>query len=338
MHDFSRRTLLALGLFAGACASAPRTFGVRQEPVTFTANAGAMRGTLYLPQRAEPSPLLVAYHAANGGSADFPFYAHLKTDLPARGIATFVFDRRGSNNQPGDFRSATFEDLARDGIAALPQLKANAAVDAQRIGAWGISQGGWIAPLATTLSDDFAFSISVSGPGVTPARQMAYAAEYNLRERGFSDAIIAEALALRARIDAYFRAPAERAALQRDLDAAHAAPWFEAAYFPLRPDAQLPDDVASSKWRQEMDFDPRANLSRLTKPLLAIYGARDRWVPVEESIALLRASVPRGLLHTWVSPGSGHFIGGHAEIADYNGEDPVEPGYLDTISSFVAHP
>jgi uncharacterized protein len=336
MNPISRRTLIAAGL-AGACASPARTPGVREESIAFEANGEAMRGTLYLPEQAARAPLLIAYHAANGGSVDFPFYSHLKSDLPGRGVATFLFDRRGINGQPGNFTSATFEDLARDGIGALDTLKRHGAIDAHRIGAWGISQGGWIAPLATTLSDDFGFSIAVSGPGVTPARQMAFAAGYTLREAGYPDAIVARAMELRTRIDAFYRTPADRAALQRDIDAARTEPWFSAAYLPLRSaDAQLPENTETSKWQQEMDFDPRITLARVNKPMLAIFGAQDRWVPVEESIAALRESVRPDLLRVWVSPESGHFIAGHAESEDYGGTDPVEAAYLQEIASFIA--
>jgi dienelactone hydrolase len=339
MTTLHRRALIGASLLSlGACASAPPAIAVvRTEAIAFDVNGATFSGTLYRPDGAGRAPLLIAYHAANGGAASFPFYNHLKTDLPAQGVATFVFNRRGTNGQPGDFTTATFEDLARDGIAAVQVLKRHANIDPRRIGAWGISQGGWIAPLATTLSDDFAFSISVSGPGVTPARQMSFAAEYNLREGGYSEDVIASALALRTRIDAYFRAPADRAALQRDIDAARAEPWFADAYFPLRRvDSQLPEDVTVSKWRQEMDFDPRITLARVNKPMLAIFGAVDRWVPVEESVAALRANVRPDLLQVWVSPGSGHFIAGHAETEDYGGTDPVEQEYLDTIERFVA--
>jgi dipeptidyl aminopeptidase/acylaminoacyl peptidase len=95
-----------------------------------------------LPRASHPVPLLIAYHDASGGSAGFPFYNHLKTDLPRAGIGAFIFDRRGSNGQPGDFATASFETLARDGIAAADVLKRAPRIDARRIGAWGVSQGG----------------------------------------------------------------------------------------------------------------------------------------------------------------------------------------------------
>lgn len=333
-----RRALLGASLFSlAACASAPRTRGVIAEPVAFDVSGLAFAGALYRPEQSARAPLLIVYHAANGGSADTPFYTHLKQDLPARGVATFIWNRRGTNGQPGDFTTATFEDLARDGIAALNVLKSNAAIDPSRIGAYGISQGGWIAPLATTLSNDFALSIPVSGPAVTPARQMDYAAEMKLRQLGYSEAIVAHALDLRARINTYYRTRADRAALQRDLDAARAEPWFESAYFPLRlADGQLPDDPSRSKWRQEMDFDPLITLGRVNKPMLAIYGERDRLVPVPECVAAMRATVRSDLLDIWTSPTAGHLMETDREGAEHDGSTPVEPAYVDAMLNFIA--
>lgn len=333
-----RRALLGASLFSlAACASAPRTRSVIADSIAFDVSGLAFNGTLYRPEQSERAPLLIVYHAANGGSADTPFYTHLKRDLPARGVATFIWNRRGTNGQPGDFTTATFEDLARDGIAALNVLKSNAVIDSARIGAYGISQGGWIAPLATTLSNDFAFSIPVSGPAVTPARQMDFAAESKLRRLGYSEAIIAHALDLRARINAYYRAPADRAALQHDIDAIRAEPWFDAAYFPLRrADGQLPDDPSRSKWRQEMDFDPLITLARVNKPLLAIYGERDRLVPVDECVTAMRATVRNDLLRIWTSPTAGHLMETDHETAEHEGTEPVEPAYIDAMLDFIA--
>lgn len=332
-----RRALLGASLSLAACASTPSTRNVIAEPISFDVNGMQFNGTLYRPDQAQRAPLLIVYHAANGGSADTPFYNHLKHDVPSRGVATFIWNRRGTNGQPGDFTTATFEDLARDGIAALDALKSHNAIDANRIGAYGISQGGWIAPLATTLSNDFAFSIPVSGPAVTPARQMDYAAEMKLRQLGYSEAIVAHALDLRARINTYYRTRADRAALQRDLDAAHAEPWFESAYFPLRlADGQLPDDPSRSKWRQEMDFDPLITLGRVNKPLLAMFGEKDRLVPVPECVTAMRATVRRDLLELWTSPTAGHLMETDRAGVEHNGTEPVEPAYVDAMLNFVA--
>ncbi len=208
--------LAAVAFQLTACGQEEEVARITQETIAFRSGDLQMSGSLYLPEAEEPVPLLVLFHAASGGSSEYPFYGHLKKELPEAGIATFVYDRRGTGNQPGNFTTASFEYLAADGIAAATVLAKHPSIDPHRIGAWGISQGGWVAPLAAAMSDEISFAIAVSGPGVTPARQMAFAAEYHLREAGYDEETVELAMSLRARVDAYYRNPdaAELVALQ----------------------------------------------------------------------------------------------------------------------------
>jgi len=313
---------------------APAPAGVATETVRFHTGAGEFSGTLHLPDEADrPAPLLICYHAASGGSASFPFYDHLETDLPEAGIATFLWDRRGTNNQPGSFSSATFEDLARDGLAALDVLIQRDDIDPDRTGAWGISQGAWIAPLAANLSDEIDFLITVSACAVTPADQMSWSAAFHLREAGYDAATIDTALDLRACIDAYHRNPANREDLQARIDAHRAEPWFSLAFLPMS--GNLPADPITTKWYQEMDFDPAAPLAELSAPLLAIYGAQDRWIPVRESVETLRRIVAPELLTVYLSEESGHLISGHAEPPRYGSAAPGERDYLEAMIGWI---
>ena len=61
-------------------------------------------------------------------------------------------------------------------------------VDPSRVGLYGHSQGGWVAPLAASLSRGVAFIVAVSGPGVTPAEQGMYAVGEGMRADGWSEA------------------------------------------------------------------------------------------------------------------------------------------------------
>ena len=200
--------------------------------------------------------------------------------FPAHGVAVLLFDRRGSGKSGGDFQTATFGDLASDGIAGLHYLKTRKDIDRRHIGVWGVSQGGWIAPLAAVMSDEIAFVVVVSGPGVSPAEQMSYSAAYSLREAGYSDEIVKEALKLRALVDSYFRGQSRAEEVRPALAKARSQQWFDLAY--VR--AELPQNPKTTKWYQEMDFNPLPTLAKLRVPVLFFFGETDRWVPIEESI------------------------------------------------------
>ena len=127
------------------------------EEVVFSNRSLELSGTLYLPAGQGPHPALVVVHAASGGGRNFPFYQHLQDRLPASGIAALIYDRRGSGLSGGDFATASFADLAEDACAALAYLRRREDIDARRSGLYGISQGGWIAPLAAARPPETAF-------------------------------------------------------------------------------------------------------------------------------------------------------------------------------------
>src|SRR5512133_1885286 len=86
--------------------------------------------------------VIVALHGAGEGTRDFPLYQHLHTVLPPAGIGVVTFDRRGEGESTGDSSRGRFELQVDDALAVRE------AFDAEHVGLWGFSQGGWIAPLA----------------------------------------------------------------------------------------------------------------------------------------------------------------------------------------------
>ena len=105
----------------------------------------------------------------------------------ALGVAALAYDKRGVGESTGDFRAVSFTDLATDGLAGVAWLKARGDINPKQIGVWGLSQGGWLGPLAASKSRDIAFVMAVSGPGVSPAEQMVFYYANELRARGMSD-------------------------------------------------------------------------------------------------------------------------------------------------------
>jgi uncharacterized protein len=258
---------------------------MREEEVIFTNQTVQLVGTLYKPDAETASPALVVLHAANGGTRQFPFYQHLVTHLPACGMAVLLFDRRGSGRSGGDFETASFETLAEDGNAAVGYLHSRNDIDQKQIGLFGISQGGWIAPLVVGLRSDIAFLIIVSGCGVSPAIQMDYGAAYNLHQQGFTENTIAQAIALRNCVNEYYRGHISREVVSAELYSAESEAWFQEAY--INPSKDLPEDVTKSKWWHELDYDPLPIWKQIQQPTLFLFAEDDRWVPVAESISKL---------------------------------------------------
>ena len=223
---------------------------------------------------------IVALHGAGEGTKDAPLYAHLHELLPPAGIGVVTFDRRGEGESTGDSSRGRFELQVEDALALID------AIDAKRVGLWGISQGGWIGPLAAAASDEVAFLVLIASTGVTPSEQMMYAVEKQLRLAGYDDEAVARALELRRRFEEWVhtRAPEPDEALAADLWAALDEPWVGQLWLP----PTLLDEEAVQLWIEEMDYDPRPSFAQVRVPTLLFYGEADSWTPVEPSVEAWR--------------------------------------------------
>lgn len=262
-----------------------------KEEITFRNGNVVLKGTLTRPDISTPCPVVVITHTSNAGTRDFGVYQHLTRLLPPYGFAVFLFDRRGSGESQGDFETATFFDLASDAQAAIGHLKLRNDVDPKCIGVWGMSQGGWIAPLTASKSADVAFVIAVSAVGVSPSEQMNYSAECELRENGFPEDTIMQMLKLRGLVNEYYRGNVERSKVQKKLDIFCKEAWFPFAYL----DDTFPEDPSVEKWYQEMDFDPLPIIQKVSVPALLLYGDQDPWVPIAKSIEVWKEYGPDDL-------------------------------------------
>ena len=174
------------------------------------------------------------------------------------------------------------------------------AVEADRVGLWGFSQGAWVAPLAASMSERVAFLVLVAATGVTPAEQMMYATAEQLRRAGYGEDVVARSLDLRRRFEEHARRGGEDAVLRADLLAALDEPWIGHLYLP----PVLLDDEGRALWIEEMDLDPRPVLGRLRVPTLCFFGAADAWTPVEASVRAWREECPAAEIV--VLPGAEH--------------------------------
>lgn len=317
--------------------SAPATSQVVTEDRKFTSGGVELAGTLYMPRARKPVAAIVVTHSASSPLHASSLYDHLKTILPALGIAVFVYDRRGSGQSGTQDAGGNFATLADDAIAAAKNLKADPRIDPRRIGTWGLSQGGWISPLAASRSRDIAFVIAVSAPVVTADVQMIFSSTNHLLANGYSQADIDQMVAARTAVDNYMRGTMSRADAQAKLDIAKTRPWFKYLYM----GATFRDREVSG-WRKEIENDPLKNLAAVTVPTLVLYGADDAVVPVADSTQRLKAvasRMPKMQVH--VIAGADHAMQMSADLKTsldpkHDGtESPDSPEYFTLLSSWL---
>lgn len=278
------RSAVAQGVNPAALPWSAATAGPVSRNLSFTSGQATLSGTLWLPASGGPSPVVVVYHGASDPLRSASLYKHLIEMLPPLGIGVFVFDRRDSGQSTGPSANGSYTQLADDGIAARHMLEHVAAVDPDRIGYWGLSQGGWLVALAAQRDPRCAFAISISAPVVTADVQMRFAIGNILRIRGYDQTVINEAVEARRGVDDFMRGKTSRPEAQRRLDAAAAQPWFNYIYM-----GKTFHDPDKSGWAQEMSNDPLEVMKSVKAPILVLYGAADPWIPVQMSVERLKS-------------------------------------------------
>ena len=149
----------------------------RIEEIAFQSGSFKIVGDLRLPEgRRGPFPVVLFVHGS--GPADRTgagSYPPIMERMLRAGYATFAWDKPGTGESTGELREPTLRhQRAQIVLDAIEVMKARRDIDPQRIGLWGISQAGYVMPLALAQSKGVAFMICVSCPGMSGADQTTY--------------------------------------------------------------------------------------------------------------------------------------------------------------------
>ncbi|SFS01163.1 alpha/beta hydrolase family protein [Yoonia litorea] len=171
--DFSRHPL-----------AGPTLDQLEYAEVSFLNGDLRLGGMMFLPDGEGPFPAAVLIRGSGPSRRDHTWYLIIAQELQSKGIAILLPDKRGSEQSGGDWRDTSLEELATDTEAAFRYATQVPAIDPQRIGLLGMSQGGWIAPVAASNNPDVSFVVSMSGAGVTTDEQLLFEEINNIEEIG----------------------------------------------------------------------------------------------------------------------------------------------------------
>jgi uncharacterized protein len=261
---------------------------LQHEDVRFSSSEHTLAGVLTLPAHPGPHPAVVII-----GYEPRDVYLELAHLFASAGIATLRYDRRGSGASSGDWRQMTFEMQADDAVASVHFLQRHAAIDPAQVGLWGLSQTGWIAPLAASRSRDIAFVIPVSGPGVSVEQQELYRIGQWIRTDGYPEQDILEAIAYMTRLYDVLRNGSGWDLLAPSIQQARQSVW--ASYVILPSSFEEMQHDTHWQWiRRILGYDPVPALTQVSCPVLAIFGGLDSVVPAEQSAAIWEQALCRG--------------------------------------------
>jgi uncharacterized protein len=293
-------------LSAGEANLAP----YRCEDLTIPAGDRQLAASLYLPLSGLPVPAVVFVHGAGPAVRDDD-YQELARHFARKGVAAVIYDKRGCGASTGDWTRAGLLDLAEDALSCVRLLRGRPEVNSALVGLWGLSQGASIAPIAASRSTDVGFVIAVGGC-LDFENQMRYFRANVFRQHGLPPAA---------------------------LDIANKTFLIQVDLSNRVRSGNLP----APSWlrdtcRFEFDLDQEAIWRQVHVPILAMYGQRDKQVPVAENSAKLTAAAEQSGNRNFtlvIYPGASHAIG-----KTRTGEPGEEwtgyvPGYLDDMTDWI---
>jgi len=260
--------------------------------IEFRSGSNTLRGFIDLPdgRGKHPVVMIVAGGAPTNVTVD-TYWDEMRQAFKQAGIATLIWDKAGNGCSDGKYSSALpIQERATETLAALDMLEQREDIDSRRIGAWALSQGGWVAPMAAVRSKDIALLMIVSGPGKDALSQGAYPSVALLRRAGASEAEVRNAYMILRRTLAVARAGGT-------VEEALAAGESLQKYSALRPTYQM--DEAGAKQLQSLLAAPEWSLTaeeflqHIEQPTLAIFGKRDAVVDWQESIEVYERAFKR---------------------------------------------
>ena len=263
-------------------SGAPASVAARD--VTFANGAVTLAGTILLPVAPGRHPAVIFLQ----GSGPEGRWAnrYLARKLAEAGVVALIFDKRGVGASGGDWRAAGFETLADDAAAGVRLLRAQPEVDPARVGVYGHSQGGTIAPLVAVRAGGLGFLIASAPAGLDPADVEIYSVENSIGASALAGSERADAEAfVHALVDVAYRGKD-----RRTLDAMAARFKGRSWYFDPPP----ADDPYWAMSRRIAGFKPAAAWKRVKSPVLLLFGAFDERVPPYESLDAIRAALRAG--------------------------------------------
>jgi uncharacterized protein len=306
----------------------PPTF--KQEEVSFRNREVTLSGTLLLPLTNGPHPAVVFLHGA--GSEGRYGARFLAEHLTEHGIAALIYDKRGVGKSTGDWKRSDFNDLAEDAIAGVHFLQQRNEINSREIGLYGHSQGGMIAPLIASRSKDVAYIISGAGSAVPVYESEINSVTNQIRAKGISGNELGEATEFIKMWVGVMRTGQGWEQFDKAVEKVRNRKWYPMLHVPPK------DHWMWAFHKRIYDYNSADYWSQISVPVLVMYGERDLYVPVTQSISNIDRALSRAKNRDYtilVLPRASHSF-----IIEPEAGQPFEwwhiaPGFLDLLTAWI---
>lgn len=324
------RLVLTVALVGAACGSG-LVITEDGRDTRFRSGDFELVGDLMMPDGSGPHPAVIIVHGDGPQTrGSTPGTYDVIRVFGDAGFAVFAWDKPGSGFSTGEFEQGqTLRQRASILSDAVGALGDHPDIDGERIGFWGISQAGWVMPLALEQTDDPAFMIVVSGGGEDSIDQLAYQLGRGIVCRGGSeeDGLLVEEFFPPTAKGPGYSDYVEAMDVLMEVDG-----WeqFAGPAFKTEDEWQpWPDDI-------DAYFDPMTVIERTTIPVLAVFGEMDRWIdPAQGAAAYEQALQAAGNpdYHVELIPRVGHTMLTQSSMC--GGGGPTSERYLELLTEWA---
>ncbi len=318
----------------GGVAGVPESVvshGATVEEVWFSSGGFELVGDVHFPAEVGPLPAVIVVHGDGPQTrASTPGTHIIRDKFGAAGFAVLSWDKPGSGESTGVFEQGqTLRQRAAILTDGVEYLAEHPRIDADRIGLWGLSQAGWVMPLALERTDGVAFMIVVSGGGEDSIEQLGY----QLGQDVVCDGLPPEQGDL---VAAYFPQAAKGPSYEMYLEAMEVLVEVEGWENFVGPEIRAEEDW--QPWPTDIDayFDPISVVESTTFPVLAVFGEMDRYIdPVQGAeayeTALRGADNPN--YHVELIPQVGHTM--QVQTTKCSAGGTTSERYLDLLDEWI---
>ena len=248
------------------------------QEVSFSNGSAVLKGTLVLPENhTQNTPVLLMVTGSGLQNRDEEIFEHkpfavIADALARQSIATLRYDDRGFGGSTGDLVNVTTEDLKNDALAGVELLRKQF----KRVGILGHSEGGTIG-LMLAAEGKVDFVVSLAGGVVSFEKTLLDQNRWTLQQAGYSqDVTDRYCTALESLFDE----------LKAD---GNPEPTNHGLPAELEQNLQIAKAQSSTPYmRYFLGLDLTDRLGKITCPVLALNGTKDRQVNSEENLNALQ--------------------------------------------------
>lgn len=265
-----------------------------------------LAGTLTLPSKGGKYPAVVLITGSGAQNRDEEVLGHkpflvIADHLTKNGIAVLRFDDRGVGQSSGNFKTATSLDFSTDVESAVAYLQTRKEIDKSRIGLIGHSEGGLVAPLVASGSDNIRFMVLLAAPAIDLGKLLLKQDELIARSLGISEPEIQKIKNTNAIAYSLIAKSSDLKVLRNDLVKLAEKEILKIPSQLLPPKMTKEEFIAtqidnlSSPWFQYvMKYSPDKTLEKVRCPVLALNGEKDLQVTPKENLAAITRALKDG--------------------------------------------